>query len=901
MALNVETYQHSKKNSGGGNGNGSSQEILDRLDKLENSQNHLFNEFHENFDRTSYIDEYRTTAIVTTDGVIARQFRKNLKETLDNDLMVDWTNTIDLIIEQGYAKIAYNNLNSATLVTKYFDTPNMKGFRFDFVEKHFRVPSAGKPTEITPEANIWFTSGVDNAGRVWVIDSRCDVLLNANKFYVTIYDKDMAVLIPRKELSYDFSDIAKANSLYLTLNGEITFDEVNNAIFSFAATYAGRTTPIGVYDTNSNYIQMALMSVDRNGDNPKNMAQRVFSTSSNSSYFRGLNIPFMYKPELVGGKLIFQWIRNSYHYVYYANGHNVEWDYANIYSYNIESRELTELKGIGGTERFTRYDNGSNWKLMAICPSVFINDERNGMLKEFTLGDYYSNSPIGFFLREYNYKSSANEVNEVKLLAYNHADILNKTTNGYFGGRVNGMYYSKEKSKMYFFRPDTAADTHTKFTIFVFGLDIVTGAMTFETSSVIDMKTNATSLYYSLINSNLKVIEVQGDLHLLFLGKDPNTLSNSLKYMCIGSDLQIKIAPTLVHCSNKVNGDVYSYNLHHTGSKLIFIYNETGEVNAKVGACVRKATLELENTSISYEYFNELDAKWYAITPNQNIELVNPLNRVKLKANLNSPTGVASPELHQINLQYWSNENESVTKSEFHSKRIPGIENSGRAVLTTNHLVNDGVIRYFVSYDAGNTFVEIIPGQEFNYNVIETPDFRVKIELYVKNGSDLPPKVIDYTITSNHVVMHSDLERVQINLIKTNFKIDTLTKASTNGLNKMVIDTFNDVSLINPDKSDFIHTAATGEVSGNYIQTNPIKTNGIIKYILLTSDEVLSADNPNCKVEYFVSADKGTTFTTVTEGVKTKINTQNATDDFIEIRAVMYEGAKISAIGWAWD
>lgn len=902
MALNVETYQHSKKNCGGGNNSGVNQEILDRLDKLENSQNHLYNEFIEDFKTTKYIDEYKTTAVVSSNGLIASQFRNDIKELLDDDSMVDWANSRDLIIENGCARIAYNNLQNAIFVSNYFATPNLRGFRFDFAEKHFRVPTASGVNNVSPLNQTWLVSEVDNSGRLWVLDSNCHTSISQVEIFLTIYDKDLSIVRSRSKVGgitpitgvgSNFHDVH-----YLGLTAEIGFDEVNNACLIIntkgTSNLAADTDQHGGTSNCLYYIYATAWSIDRNGDNAKYI--RAYSCAHASTNSRGFTFNVANKPYFVGDKLIIEWPRQSMGYINGAWSATQYKERYDILKYDIENRTFSSSKAYETGARLGAWPN-NGWYRMCPGKTTFYNDKKRGVLTEFFAGDVISSDYCyGFYKRDFNYKDTVGDVSDYTVIATNHND-LHKMSKGFHSGRLNTMIVSEEDGHLYVFTPNTNGDRHTVINFYKYSF--TTSTINLVSSKTIDLNTVSSPIHFQC-DSNCKVIEHQGDFHILFLGKDADRASNSLKYICIDKNGDIKIPATLVHCADKTNGDVYRYNLHAVGNSIVFVYNETGFSSMTNTSNVRMSFLELQNTSIQYEYFNTNDAKWYRVIPGQRVELNTPVDKIKLKSTFNSPNTATSPELHQINLQYWTNENDSVAESEFHSLRIPGIENSGRAVITADADNRDGTIKYFVSYDAGLTFHEVRLGEEFSYNVIDTPDFRIKIEMTVKNGSDAPPVVRSYNITSNHVVMHSDLERVQINLIKTNFKIDTLTKAGTNGLNKMIIDTLNDTGFIDDSKSDYTHSVATGEIAGNYIQTKQMSTNGIIKYILLTTDEILN-NNPNCKIEYFISTDNGKTFDKITPEVKSRVNSQNAVDDNIVLRAVMYEGAKLSAWGWAWD
>ena len=135
----------------------------------------------------------------------------------------------------------------------------------------------------------------------------------------------------------------------------------------------------------------------------------------------------------------------------------------------------------------------------------------------------------------------------------------------------------------------------------------------------------------------------------------------------------------------------------------------------------------------------------------------------------------------------------------------------------------------------------------------------------------------------------------------TNFKIDTLAKASRNGLFKMFIDTFSDNKGIDTDNSDCIFYPTEGTIGGNYVITKPQEIESSSTAILITSSEVLDETNPNCRINYFVSLDGGVLYKPIRPNERIQLSNTNNTKNEIKVKMVFYEGAKITALGVAWD
>jgi hypothetical protein len=68
-----------------------------------------------------------------------------------------------------------------------------------------------------------------------------------------------------------------------------------------------------------------------------------------------------------------------------------------------------------------------------------------------------------------------------------------------------------------------------------------------------------------------------------------------------------------------------------------------------------------------------------------------------------------------------------------------------------------------------------------------------------------PPVITGYTVTSYSIATSSDINTLQVNLMKTNFRVSALQNASKYSMNNMVIDTFTDETGINKSLSNYLY------------------------------------------------------------------------------------------------
>jgi hypothetical protein len=401
----------------------------------------------------------------------------------------------------------------------------------------------------------------------------------------------------------------------------------------------------------------------------------------------------------------------------------------------------------------------------------------------------------------------------------------------------------------------------------------------------------------------MKIIEYNNQLHLFFMAPQSDSIKRlCLKYMSFDYDLNVVIEENIIYIQETDTRKLQDFNVSIFNDELLVLYsvgnrNDFKENNSSSQLYAVK--IGYVTSDIKFYYLDDVKRIWTNINSGDQAIFDGPVSKITMKAVLESDTYNCSPTINNMTIQTWNNNNGVSRQSEYYSKRIEEVQDDGKGVLSADYEENDGVIDWFVSYDGGNNYNKINLNEEFIFTHLDAPDFRVKAVMSVTDNAKKLPVIHSYTLKTNSLVLHSDLEEIQINLIKTNFKIDTYTKASKNGLMKMTIDTLSDENFIDQKKSNYTFYNSYGYAGGVLIQTKPEEVSEKVRSILLSVDEI--CENPNSKIVYSASADGGATFKEIKPNVKTQLTNTNSEKDQIVMKAVFYEGAKLNAWGWAWD
>lgn len=929
--FNVETYQLGKQdgiNSGTGN---VSQEVLDRIQNLENNQLNIANEYYCDFSKAEYIDFYKSTIINTGEGIIPRQYKDTWFDPFDNDDNVDWDKSKNISFYTNMVKLDSPTTKYGEFYTMPISLDPFIGFKFNANVKIPITENLEGQQELKTGC-LWFAKGVDNYGRMWVF--RYDTYkCEEGPVYLTIYNKDMTIYKESTIAAINFFGTPTAYGAYkyspIHNTASIIFSEENLCIVAFTATVQTRN---GVYWEAQNndgnqacHVKHYINFVNENGTcSSKYIYTQTFSV--HQWYVQNYNN--VYHGLVQGFEPCRLFIQKNR--VYYVSPQEARW----FGYYNYDTNRMLRVILQPATLRLndpavavtpaawcSSYYEPANVHYMAWCgrfgTKIF---QKNGMMYHF-ITDYCQYS-VGLPI-------SRMYLAEIKLNDNNPAFDINNTLTlsgtltypPYGFGGANGFHYSEKYNYLYVFSnaPNSNILYITRFD--VDWTNKTTTGINLKNPKIKQITLSGTTYWGNPVawgnandfrwhyNEKLKVHEDKDKLCLLYGNRNPISLNQQINYMSIDFDMDVVQVETQIHTADSVVPATMAvvYAISTLDNKNIIMYtqgnkNDFNDATADPNSHLYTTVSSSISSKLTFYYSTDTDLAWKVITPGEQKTLTELASDIRIKAVIESNSRYdSSPSISGLYVETWDNGMQESRQSEYYSNQISSVQNEGKAVLTADYDLNDGTIDWYISYDGGQNFSKINLNEEFIYTHVQTPNFRIKAVLSVKDNAASLPVVRSYTLKSNHVVLHSDLEEIQVNLMKTNFKIDTLTRASRNGLFKMITDVFSDENGIDKTKSDYLFYPLLGAVGGNYIVTVPQEINSGFSTLLITTSEILDETEPNSKINYFGSLDGGVTYTPIYPNIKAQLSNTNASKNTLIIKAVFYDDAKLSALGIAWD
>ena len=851
--FNVETYQMSKKNTS--SGMSGYDELDKRITNIEKQQTNICYTKEFDFTDLGYTDEDKSTIVFTKDGIVPKQYRKNqLLNFMADDDYIDYDESVNVSWNKNGVVYAKDTTTAAELITFPIQLDNAMGVRIDSFFDVREAISGTTEMELTT-GSLFTSTGVDKYGRLWVFTKPGYTNAADEKILLTIYNKDMTIY---KTYEYD-NVFANARNLRFDAT-EMAFNEENVCFW---------TATIGT-EKNDSTSTTYLCAVYKD-------QIKVLHTMNYAAYQELYAYSILPPRIYINDNLIFVTV--------------------NTKSNSGTSRTVADM-----VINFTDMDNYSiiykrnNWYTSA-TGSRYPTQYKSNIFKH--------DDTLYYFCPKWDIYCDAIYLSQISLFKFKPDDDKDKisfqeisltcTDETIFYGRnsLNGMQYHNG----YLYTFYNGVDTNLM--IKKFKVDITDSSCTLtkvkETTISISANTNLNPYEYS---DGAKFTFDNGVINIFHVARKTDTdVNQCVKYLAIDYDLTLVTEERILYetSANKLWYDVHYFNENYIVVPKFNIDNNytTDDSNSKSYL----VKINLAKPTVQYYYLDDVNRIWTNVSLGSNINFASPVTELKIKVVMKSSTYNNSPNIRNINIQSWDNDGGLYRQSLYYTKQLDYIKTEGNGIITSNYEKNDGSIDWYLSLDGGLTYSPIELGEKFTFG--DSTDFRIKIVFSVTDSARVLPIVRNFTLTTNHVALRSDIETLQINIIKTNFKIDTFTNASKNGLLKMNIDTLSSNSFIDSNNSDYIYYGSYGYAGGNYIQTKPEKIDTNSGTFLLTTDEIL--DDVNDKILYYVSLDNGVTFTEITPNVKINIQNNNLTDAQLILRAVFYNNAKLNAWGWAWD
>lgn len=854
--FNVETYQISKKKNNASNET-NYDDISNRVTTLENSLMSINSTFFCDFSEDDYIDEYKSTVITTYNGIIPRQVVNNTYINFrDNDDYVDYDKSTNIAwSNKSFIQFDRDITTEGQLYLFPIKVNNAMGFKLDSDYK-LTYNISGVPEKEIITGSLWTAQGVDNYGRLWVFSKPGYTNLQTEKITLNIYNKDMSVYKTKVFDNFLFT----ANYILRPESTIVTFNEEN---ICFIGSVVGGATGI-----------MRLNATD--GETVVEVYKKQYGPSHDPIYCTA-------PPRIYIDSNIIMIVINSKE-GYYSD--------LSLGETIIKFNSLEDYKIIYKNENSTY--SGSISSTFQCRSNIFRINNGLYYFRPAWTWDYQSNSyPLSYIrLEQFNINDAKDKV-DVKELTITSAtnDSIVYTSNS-----LNG--YFVYDNKFYNFYNNINSKT---LIIRRYAMNISSDKVEFIKEIEKSITLATTTIYdRSYGTSEPKFIIKNDELHVFYITRKSDTdLTQCIKYMTFDLNLNQALKETILFetSSSKLYYDVVDFNDELT---VIANYNKDNNyTNNDTNSISQMIKINKVSSRIKFYYLDNVKRIWTNINSGDEVNFESPVSEITIRAIMESDTYNCSPVISNITLESWNNENGVSRQSEYYSNQIEGIQSNGRGILTADYEDNDGIIEWLISYDGGINYTPVNLNEEFNFSHIEAPDFRVKAILSITDNAKKLPIIHSYTIKTNYLVLHSDLEELQINLMKTNFKIDTYSNAAKNGLLKMTVDTLSNTDFIDEKNSKYIYYSSYGYAGGNYLQTKPEEVSKKVQTILLTTDEILEKDEDH--ILYYASADGGKTFKEIKPYVKTQLKNTNKGKDSIVMKAVFYGEAKLNAWGWAWN
>ncbi len=929
--FNVETYEiFKKKNSTANEANYDN--LSNRVTVLENNLMSINSTFTYDFSDEAYIDLYKSTVIMTSDGIIPKQYLNTTFINFnENDDYVDYDNSADIKWYQNHIALDDTSQLTGTLRLFPIKVDSAVGMKFDCDYKNKDIISAISPQDII-DRNLWFVSEVDNYGRLWILSSEQFSYGATNKVHMVIYNTDMSVYKSYDLKNSDIFHPTDTTAVYPIMGAsDLKFTDENIAVLVTRMTPNARN---GQHGTAWDYPIDKAVLINENGQVKSLGYWAGYFLYNNGGYGQASTIAGGQKPIITFQDDYIFISSGSYYYgYYYINGYGANGctqQNKNLIAFKKTGSLAVDLNNIDLVKQ--EYSQQPATGTLYIpsttiqCTAGFSSNGfvKNNYFNEFVLGRRCvdANSTTAALSEIYSLQVGVDYNNhlfncESSTTTYNYIPIKGTTNPAVIIGNpaANAMYYSKTNDRLYLISNFLNSKVLNLNAYTVDWTSRKSGNLT--VSNVINKTINLETCSHTLdiaaatipdINKNswnkfAEVIEFDNQLHLFYMAPVSDTFTRlCLKYIAFDMDLNQTIEETILWQQQSDTAMLQKFDIRAFNGELLVLYslgNWTDYTVNNANSKIYSIRIGKVTSDIKFYYLDDVKRIWTNVNSGDEVQFSGPVSEITIKAVLESETYDCSPTISNMTIEAWNNDNGASRQSEYYSKRIEEVQDDGKGVLSADYEENDGVIDWFVSYDGGENYNKINLNEEFVFTHLDAPDFRVKAVMSVTDNAKKLPIIHSYTLKTNYLVLHSDLEEIQINLMKTNFKIDTYTKASKNGLVKMTIDTLSDAAFIDETNSSYTYYNSYGYAGGNYIQTKPEEVSEKVKSILLSVDEIF--ENADDKILYYASADGGVTFKEIKANVKTQLVNTNSEKDTLVMKAVFYGGAKLNSWGWAWD
>ncbi|MGG4492758.1 discoidin domain-containing protein [Brevibacillus reuszeri] len=301
-------------------------------------------------------------------------------------------------------------------------------------------------------------------------------------------------------------------------------------------------------------------------------------------------------------------------------------------------------------------------------------------------------------------------------------------------------------------------------------------------------------------------------------------LTTKLTYLAVSITGWSKVEP-----DSSIQDGLRAYFSKDSRGKLLISYDSGGR---GTNPQVERATIDVVPTAVVMSVTNDNGITWFNAPEGVEVEFPTAGKYIRIRAVLSTPNPTLTPDFNGYTLVIGNNVG-SLTQ-EFVSTKLPSVHPIGFATLTADQVLGvGGYINWFVSNNGGGDWVQVELGNQVSFPNPVNSDLRVKAVITSPSSMSGTPFITGYTLVSSNIILNPDIadpmlpRRVvdlEINLLKTNFKLITYMNAPKYGLKNMVIDTFTDLSGVDIAKSQAVYDHEQKKFTTGIVDIVPLMT-----------------------------------------------------------------------------
>lgn len=307
----------------------------------------------------------------------------------------------------------------------------------------------------------------------------------------------------------------------------------------------------------------------------------------------------------------------------------------------------------------------------------------------------------------------------------------------------------------------------------------------------------------------MKGIQDGNQYSLVYTSTDGSVISSPsvVYYIKLGHTWNEVIVPATQVTHPDDYKSFYPSIFYNKYTNKIEVYTSTSRKSISLSV-IEKFIYKTEQTKVDVDVSPDNGLTWLPVTLGNYSVFSNPVNNVRVRFKLISPvtTTWGSPEVSQYQITDIANSLEEKVAT-FVSSKLPSLSTVANIILTVDQQLNNGTTQWFASNDGGANWYPVGIGQRYTFPNRLNGDLRIKVIITSPVGEPTSPIVKGYTVITGNTVMGVDLEEIEANIAKTNFRFAALLNISKYSLKNMFIDTFADSSGIDSVKTNGVHVS----------------------------------------------------------------------------------------------